>query len=99
MANVVSILPSLPCDPTIAKDPRRTPAKASLQEVSDLQICEQITSLTRHLLPLRMFMSRISHNGQTFVNKKTSSSAICYARPAFDLQTVVVGSCKFANKS
>jgi hypothetical protein len=35
VANIVSILPSLPCDPTIAKDPRRTPAKASLQEVSD----------------------------------------------------------------
>jgi hypothetical protein len=44
VANVASILPSLPCDPTIAQDPRRTPAKASLQEVSDLQICEQITS-------------------------------------------------------
>jgi len=52
VANIVSILPSLPCDPTIAKDPRRTPAKASQQEVSDLQICEQITSLKRHLLPL-----------------------------------------------
>jgi hypothetical protein len=52
VANVVSILPSQPCDPTIAKDPRRTPAKVSLREVSDLQICEQITFLTRHLLPL-----------------------------------------------
>jgi hypothetical protein len=47
-------LPSLICDPTIAKDPKRTPAKVSLADLEELQ---------------RKFLSNHVINGHNLVSK------------------------------